>query len=49
LENIRQRLTLLYPNRHRLDINDGAERYGVHLALSFESRVSSEAAATRNS
>lgn len=33
LENIRQRLTLLYPNRHKLDINDGQEGYEVSLAI----------------
>lgn len=36
LENIRQRLTLLYPNRHRLEIVDGLERYEVSLVLSFK-------------
>jgi LytS/YehU family sensor histidine kinase len=36
LENIRQRLTLLYPNRHRLEITDGAERYEVHLTVNYE-------------
>lgn len=49
LENIRQRLTLLYPNRHKLNISDGLEGYEVTLVLSFESRVSSEAATTRSS
>jgi two-component system, LytTR family, sensor kinase len=33
LENIRQRLTLLYPNRHKLEISDGAEEYGVKLVI----------------
>jgi hypothetical protein len=49
LENIRQRLTLLYPNRHQLEIKDETGRYEVSLVLSFEPRVSSEAPATRNS
>jgi LytS/YehU family sensor histidine kinase len=35
LENIRQRLTLLYPNRHHLDIEDGAETYAVSLKIEF--------------
>lgn len=33
LENIRQRLTLLYPNRHQLDIEDRAEMYAVSLKI----------------
>lgn len=33
LENIRQRLTLLYPNRHKLNISDEAETYGVKLVI----------------
>lgn len=33
LENIRQRLTLLYPNRHQLDIKDGEEVYEVSLEI----------------
>ncbi|MCU0345380.1 MAG: histidine kinase [Saprospiraceae bacterium] len=33
LENIRQRLTLLYPNRHKLEIVDGAKWYEVQLEI----------------
>ncbi|MCC6727567.1 MAG: histidine kinase [Saprospiraceae bacterium] len=35
LENIRQRLTLLYPNRHRLEITDGAEKYEVYMVVTI--------------
>lgn len=33
LDNIRQRLTLLYPGRHRLEIADTADRYTVNLEI----------------
>jgi hypothetical protein len=35
LENIRKRLTLLYPKRHKLHIEDVAEFYEVNLEISF--------------
>ncbi len=35
LENIRKRLTLLYPGRHELHIGDSPERYEVNLKINF--------------
>lgn len=35
LENIRQRLNLLYPGRHRLRIDEQAERFEVELSIDF--------------
>jgi sensor histidine kinase YesM len=35
LANIRQRLILLYPNRHQLDIHDGPETYSIVLTIHF--------------
>jgi len=35
LENIRQRLILLYPNRHQLDIRDLEDTYSVRLEINF--------------
>jgi LytS/YehU family sensor histidine kinase len=35
LENIRQRLTLLYPNRHHLDIRDEESSFSVRLEIRF--------------
>lgn len=36
LENIRKRLTLLYPDRHNLNINDDGEKYSVQLSLQLK-------------
>lgn len=36
LENIRQRLTLLYPNRHKLDISDQPDGYSVRLEVNIK-------------
>jgi sensor histidine kinase YesM len=35
LENIRQRLALLYPGRHRLEIRDERDKFDVHLTISL--------------
>lgn len=35
LQNIRQRLELLYPGNHRLSIDDGTENYQVRLEIRF--------------
>jgi len=35
LENIRKRLTLLYPDRHRLSIDNQPDRYSVRLEIYF--------------
>lgn len=35
LENIRKRLTLLYPERHELQIENSPERYEVNLKINF--------------
>jgi sensor histidine kinase YesM len=36
LENIRKRLTLLYPGRHNLNISDDGEKYSVELSLQLK-------------
>ncbi|RKN79835.1 sensor histidine kinase [Ulvibacterium marinum] len=36
LENVKKRLELLYPNKHRLDINRKDENFEVHLELELE-------------
>jgi hypothetical protein len=36
LQNIRERLQLVYPNRHRLEIRDGAECYEVRLEIGLQ-------------
>jgi sensor histidine kinase YesM len=36
LQNIRQRLNLLYPGRHRLTISDQPEQYSVRLEIDFK-------------
>jgi LytS/YehU family sensor histidine kinase len=36
LENIRQRLTLLYPGMHQLTIQDNPESYSVRLEIKFK-------------
>lgn len=36
LENVRKRLELLYPNKHRLQIEEGANKYKVVLELELE-------------
>jgi LytS/YehU family sensor histidine kinase len=36
LENIQKRLTLLYPERHRLQIENKADSYEVHLEIVFD-------------
>ena len=33
LENVRQRLSLLYPGSHDLNITEGADEYSVRLSL----------------
>ncbi len=35
LENIRQRLALLYPNRHQLNISDQLDIYGIRLEINL--------------
>lgn len=35
LENIRQRLALLYPNRHKLEIREEKDKFDVHLTISL--------------
>ncbi|MEK7255036.1 MAG: histidine kinase, partial [Bacteroidota bacterium] len=35
LENIRQRLALLYPNRHQLNISDQSDMYSLRLEINF--------------
>src|SRR5699024_2873832 len=35
LENVRERLNLLYPDKHHLDINKNAGEYIVHLTLNL--------------
>ncbi|MFN8354134.1 MAG: histidine kinase [Spirosomataceae bacterium] len=39
LKNVRRRLELLYPNAHRLDINQTDGWFSVELALSFRERI----------
>jgi two-component system LytT family sensor kinase len=36
LSNIKRRLDLLYPKRHKLDITDGSEYYEVHLSIKID-------------
>jgi LytS/YehU family sensor histidine kinase len=33
LENIRQRLALLYPNKHKLEIREENDKFDVHLMI----------------
>lgn len=36
LENIRQRLALLYPNRHTLEIHEEQDKFDVHLTIQMQ-------------
>jgi two-component system LytT family sensor kinase len=36
LSNIKRRLDLLYPKRHKLEITDGSEYYEVHLSIKID-------------
>jgi sensor histidine kinase YesM len=35
LDNIRKRLQLLYPDKYRLEIRDGADTYSIHLTITL--------------
>ncbi len=37
LKNIQQRLTLIYPNKHQLEINDNEDFFSVRLKVNFQS------------
>ena len=36
LRNVRQRLEIIYPKKHSLDIEDGETEFGIHLRLVFK-------------
>lgn len=38
LENVKQRLTMLYPNRHELVIRETTQEYFVHLTITVQAR-----------
>jgi LytS/YehU family sensor histidine kinase len=36
LKNVRQRLEIIYPEKHGLDIEDRGTEFGVHLRLALQ-------------